>query len=495
MHWCAWFALVPVLAAIWDAPARTVFRIGLSFGYATALLSLFWIVFLQIPPSVKTLMIAGLLLLFAYFGVYSAAAFVISRTTSWWFLPLAWAGLEYVRGLGEIGFPWLTLGCTQARYPVLLQSASVIGVYGLSAWIVFVNVLLTRTIKQRSLPSLAAALLALVLPALWGAHRLSRPLIEDVPVGIVQPNIDPNLKFSRAIREETFDRLLALSYRCVTTSRSEYGRDPVMTVWPETATPLLLKVKSEHQLRVTAFVDSTGVPILTGTPLYDRAKREIYNGAVLVEPGVPITQEYKKIQLVPFGEHVPYDRYIPLLRKIDLGEGDYAPGRDLVVFRAGETRFACLICFESIFPGLARASVQRGARLLVNITNDGWFGRISGPDQHNDMAILRAVENGIPLVRCANNGISMVVDPYGRVLNRTGLFVEAALVTVIPRPLSRTLYTRLGDVLPLFALGAITLALAMRMARVCRRPKRPPGNAEEVLCPRPGQEIGPGDGA
>jgi apolipoprotein N-acyltransferase len=167
-----------------------------------------------------------------------------------------------------------------------------------------------------------------------------------------------------------------------------------------------------------------------------------------------------RIRLVPFGEHIPFDRQIPILRKVDFGEGDYTPGSIVTVFQIHEFKFSCLICFESIFTGLPRTAVNKGAEVLLNITNDGWFGKISGAQQHNNMAILRSVENGVVLLRSANTGISMIVDQYGRVKAEKPLFVEETIVAAVPIDPIRTPYRKIGDVLPIICLLLATILTA-----------------------------------
>jgi apolipoprotein N-acyltransferase len=284
----------------------------------------------------------------------------------------------------------------------------------------------------------------------------------NVPVAIVQPNIDPNLKFSRELRYKTFERLMSLSVECVTASIQQYGNSPSMVIWPETATPVFLKSPGTYQDLVRRLADRLRVPIFTGTAIYEQKSHDIFNGAVLIEPDKGIEQEYRKIYLVPFGEHIPFDRQIEFLRNVDFGEGDYTPGTTHTVFKTAHFDFACLICFESIFPALSRRFVNDGAEVLVNITNDGWFGKISGPQQHNDMAILRSVENGVVLLRSANTGISMIVDQYGRVLNEKPLFVETTIVGSVAVAPIDTLYRRIGDVIPVLCLVLTTALLAIK---------------------------------
>jgi apolipoprotein N-acyltransferase len=348
----------------------------------------------------------------------------------------------------------------------VIQQASVYGIFGVSFWLVLVNIVIFKFLRTRASRYLIALILVALLPLGYGLIRMPAASSSDFTVGIVQPNIDPNLKYTRGRRGESFDRLLDGSRQCDRIARDSLGGPCDLILWPESATPVLIKSANEYQRSLFNLVDELNTPILAGSAIIDYQRHEIYNGAVLIEPGPIISQEYKKIHLVPFGEHIPFDRYIPLFRKIDLGEGDYSPGSEYTVFKSRGVPFACLICFESIFPELARGFVRRGARLLLNITNDGWFGRISGPQQHNDMAILRAVENCVPLARSSNTGVSMVVDAYGRIWAETPLFTETAVVRRLPLGTGRTVYGLIGDILPI--LGLIFSPLLLIAARVRR---------------------------
>jgi len=461
LHFLAWFGLVPLLFAIEDMPAGQTFRAGIFFGFLFAWFVLFWIIFLQIEANIKLLMVFGLILLFLYIGLYYGITLLIVKRTGLWLFPLAVTGLELLRGIGELRFPWLSVGYSQARYPLFIQQASFYGVYGISFWIVLLNVAIYKALKRRRAKNILVAVLIFILPVIYGIARISKPQGRPAIVGIVQPNIDPNLKFSPELRFETFERLMRLSVRCASTALAQ-GRDSLdLIVWPETATPVFLKSPGKYQDLVRHLVDRLNVPIFTGTAIYEPETHDIFNGAVLIEPKAGIAQEYRKIYLVPFGEHIPFDRQFAFIRKVDFGEGDYTPGTTYTVFKTPKFKFACLICFESIFPELSRRFVNNGAEILVNITNDGWFGKISGPQQHNDMAILRSAENGVVLLRSANTGISMIVDQYGRVLVEKPLFKDDIIVSPIDITPTTTIYRHIGDILPVLCLVAITLLLGV----------------------------------
>lgn len=461
LSFLAWFGLVPLLFTLESAAPRRAFLYGLVFGALVALFSLFWLVFLQIPTAVKILMVFGLVLLFLYLGLFWAVACLIANRTTIWLLPAAVAGLEYVRGLGELGFPWLTFGYTQARYPLIIQQASIYGVLGVSFWLVLINLLVYRLLCHHRAVYALALTLAIALPMLYGALRLRQTYDRYVVVGVIQPNIDPNMKLTRGLRAATFDCLLGLTRTCHQQSRDSLDQPCDLIVWPESAVPVLIRSSREYRDLVLALADSIQTPILIGSPVIDRVERKIYNAAILAEPGLLMEQEYRKIHLVPFGEHIPFDRWVPLFRKIDLGEGDYSAGSNFTIFKTRAGRYACLICFESIFPELSREFCRRGAAVLLNITNDGWFGPISGPQQHNDMAILRAVENGRPLARSANTGISMVVDSRGRILRELPLFKPGYIVCRLPLDGQVTFYQRTGDFLPILCLIVLTAALLL----------------------------------
>jgi apolipoprotein N-acyltransferase len=462
LHFLAWFGLVPLFFALEGMRPGQYFKSGIMFGFIFALLVLFWIVFLQIGANIKLLIVFGLVVLFLYIGLYFGVALAIAKRIGIWFLPLVITASEFIRGIGELGFPWLTLGYSQARYPLFIQQASIYGVYGVSFWLVLLNVAIYKAMRRRTYLNIALATVIFVLPIIYGLLRMDHIKARTVSVGIVQPNIDPNLKFSRELRYKTFERLMSLSVQCVSASIEQYDDSPSLIIWPETATPVFLKSPGTYQDLVKKLVDRLRVPLLTGTAIYEPQSHDIFNGAVLIEPDKAIEQDYRKIYLVPFGEHIPFDRQIGLLRNVDFGEGDYTPGTTHTVFQTPRFRFACLICFESIFPELSRTFVNNGAEVLINITNDGWFGKISGPQQHNDMAILRSVENGVVLLRSANTGISMIVDQYGRVLSEKPLFVEDTIVASVAVAPIHTVYRRIGDIIPMLCLVLTTVLLAFR---------------------------------
>lgn len=489
LRFLAYFAIIPLLFVINKYSYKKVFWYGLLFGAAFALFHLWWLYFLIIPiePTTKILLYLGVTILFFYLGLYAAVFSVVTKYLGVAFAPLVWAVMEFIRTKSEIGFPWGFLGYTQTPYISIVQMASIFGVYGLSAWVLWINVLIYWILKKKhKLTYVIILLLSFVLPISYGLLRI-KELPAMLKVGIVQPNVGPNEKGDYQSRTRLISELLGLI------GRAMQGK-PDLIILPETAT--LSDITRNEVLRDTiqSMVDSNNVYLFTGTPLYTPGSPIYYNGAVLFEPrpslldsvavldslyhregrGKPLPtfkEIYRKIHLVPFSEKIPYADKVSLFRKIETGDmGNCTPGKEFTIFTLDASRFklntfGCLICFESILPDLTRGFTKRGADMLVNITNDGWFGKTPGPYQHCELAILRSVENGVPLVRCANNGISLIADPYARIKSRTKLLTQAVVIDSVPAPLKPTFYRRYGDVFIYFAIGIIGAGIVIKPLR------------------------------
>ncbi|MEO0091671.1 MAG: apolipoprotein N-acyltransferase [candidate division WOR-3 bacterium] len=485
IRFLSYFALIPLLLLIYRYPYKKVFWYGLIFGSAFALFHLWWLYFLIVPvePITKVLLYLGVTVLFVYLGFYTAVFSVSTKFLGLPFAPLVWAVLEFVRTKSEIGFPWGFLGYTQTSYIPIVQMASIFGIYGISAWVVWINLLIFWIFqKKHKVTYLVLLLVSFILPVSYGVIRTyTNKLKSNIIVAIVQPNVAPNEKGDYESRQRLLKELIDLV-------REATVQKPDLIILPETAT--LVDITRNEELRniFQAIADSHNVYIFTGTPLYEPTSPIYYNGAVLFEPNktdsiifiVPgdsllkirapfFTKIYRKIHLVPFSERIPYVDKIKLFRKIETGDmGDCTPGKEYTIFEITNTKsqipnkFACLICFESIFPDLTRGFTTRGAEMLVNITNDGWFGKTPGPHQHCELAILRSVENGVPLVRCANNGISLITDPFARITNKTKLFVQDIIVADVAKALKSTFYRRYGDVLIHITIIILLIALILK---------------------------------
>lgn len=460
-------ALVPLFWVIDTSTPGEAFRYGLFFGSVFYLFHLWWLYALVVPvePATRILLDLGVTLLFVYLGLYVALFALATKHLGLLWSPFIWAALEWIRSQSEAGFPWGLLGTSLTPYPPAIQGAALIGVYGMSALVVWIALLVYKSIKRRGravfVPLLAVSL---AVPVVYGLVRI-RPSQPWFRVGLIQPNVSPLEKGRVSEREETWRAMLRLS-------RAAISRKARVLVFPETAT--LVDISREVGFRdsLQLLANSGEVLIITGTPRY--FPTGTMNATALIEPHEPaITQYYMKTHPAPFSERFPFVDKVPLLRRIMTRDmGDMIPGREYKVFDVGGHRFSTAICFEGIFPDLIREFTRRGAEMIVVVTNDGWFGRTPGPYQHNELMIMRAVENGVPLVRSANNGISLVADPYGKVLAQTGLYVMTDLVQDVPRPLPGTFYRRYGDRFSPLCLIAVGILILLRIIPAIVGPKR-----------------------
>ena len=431
---------------------------------------------MPVEPVTRILLDVGVVLLFAYLGLYVGVFAWLTRRWGFWATPLIWPLLEFLRTKSQIGFPWGLLGYTMTPYVPFIQPASIGGVYLVSAWLVLVNVLVFH-IVEAARPQAAShkpQARALIRRATWLALACAAPLVFSAfyiqpfkpwfNVAIIQPNVSPLDKGDWDSRDKIQTDLVRLT-------RQSAATHPDLILYPETATLTDVTRSTTMGPAIRGLADSLETEILTGTPLFDERRNTWHNGAVLIRPGEQlIKQRYYKIRLVPFSEKIPYADELPIIRKLlsTADMGDWARGHDYTVFNWSGGTLSVLICFEAIFPDLTREFTRRGSQLLAVVTNDGWFGRLVGAQQHAELAILRTVENGVPMIRSANNGISFIVDPYGRVLKRTSLFVQTILAGPVPRPLTPTLYRRFGDWFMAACMLGLLVGLVVQRIRMRR---------------------------
>jgi len=408
-------------------------------------------------------------------------------------IPAIWVALEYLRSHFLSGFGWNLLGYSQTPLLPMIQLADLTGVWGVSYLIVMANVAIADWLMQRTRRTRLAVIVAAgFVAAAWGYghHRLTQPeAAEVVKVAVVQGNIPQEDKWEEAFRDAILGRYEELT-------RGILPQAPQLIVWPETSVPGYVGIDEPLTARLLAFGQSVGVPLLIGAPMVvsqDGVWR-VTNSAALLERDGTLVARYDKVHLVPFGEFVPGERWLPWLRDMLPPIGDFVPGEEYTVFQlegqgAGDRgqgksstpsslvpparlvahqpgrahpsppSFSVLICFEDIFPELARRFVQRGAQMLLTITNDAWFGKTAAAYQHAQASTFRAVELRVPMIRAANTGWSGCIDSRGRWLtsvqqpNGTELFVEGVASCEVSLGESETLYQRWGDWFAWICLG------------------------------------------
>lgn len=463
----AWVALAPLLLALRRADrGRTAFRLGWTAGFVFHLATLYWIGNTQGGgPAVVAGAALGAAYVSLFTGLFALAQHHLRRglgDRTLFAAPVTWTAMEYLLSLGELGFPWLLLAHSQGDLPALLQPAAFFGAWGVSFLVALTGSLIALAVHRRQLIWLAAAAAVPACTALAGWAVMQEEPAGGVRVAVVQNAVGLE-KWRPGGLVQSLTGLQRLSQQV-------RAQEPDLYVWPEMAVPCNLGWRPDCRQLVRSVVDSLATPVLTGAPDTDATTQEPYNAAFLFQPHDRDIPSYAKMHLVPFGERTPWRDSIPLLRDIDwtaltgdLGPAEFARGTRRTLFpvtsaSGDSSRFALLICFESIFPDLVRRSVAAGADFLVVITNDSWFGATSGPLQHARLAAVRAVENRTAIARCATNGVSLFIDRFGRTRLRTDHGPAAVRVgDVVPRR-STTFYTRHGD---WFAVGCLLLTLLL----------------------------------
>lgn len=357
-----------------------------------------------------------------------------------------WTFMEWVRGWFLTGFPWNPLASVWGNLPEMMQSVALMGSLGLSFLSVLIfaapAVLYGRVPGERRRPALQLFAVSLLLPVLWagGAWRVGMSSLlthEGIVLRLVQPAIPQKLKWQSDLRRGHVIRQMAMSKR----TPGPLG-PPTHVIWAETNVPYVIEADSPIPSSLAAVVPDGGA-LIFGAPRRDREGRA-YNSLFVIDRDGKIADTFDKFHLVPFGEYVPFRSILPF-KKLTEGRGDFTPGPGPRTQRfEGLPPFAAVICYEVIFSGNVVDPAERPAWIL-NITNDGWFGPSSGPRQHLVQAKLRAIEEGLPVVRVANTGISAVIDPYGRVRNLIGLDEQGIIDAPLPVPLEATLFADYGQ--------------------------------------------------
>ncbi len=489
--WLAPLALALLFRVLMTAPqpVRTAWLFGLA--HQTSLL--YWLFFLQPAASIPSrwlvpvqavLAILYVSLFYLVFGVFvrvvrgrlgTAAALTLA--------PAAWTGMEALRAAGELGFPWCLVGAAWLETPLrpLLAASGEIGLSAATALTAaslvalstrngHLEVVLPRGPWRPALWAITVLVwTGLVLGAGWresaATHAAGESSLASLRIAAVQANVSLDDKWRRARIDSTI-----VPYTRLTAAAAGAGAE--LVVWAETAVPAYVLLREPELLSwVRRTARENEIFLYTGFPdakLTSQGQLSRFNSSGLFGPNGDLCAQYEKHHLLPVGERMPFSDLLPFVSKIDMGQAEWSPGESpapMVVASGGdEFRIAGLICFESIFASLARQAVNRGAQILVNITNDGWFGQTAGPRQHAALSRLRASECGVPLVRCANNGISFLVDGDGKTMARADLNQRTYLIADVTAGRGDTLFVRAGA-RPVVALLLVWSLVALLMTR------------------------------
>lgn len=473
-------ALIPAFTGFaWllesDSRARTALASGWWFGMGYFTAGFYWVAnaLLTKPDEfgwMAPLAPVGLALLVAPTVAIAAwlARMLAPRPGAGFVLALAasWTLMEWVRSFWLSGFPWNLIGSVWTFADPMIQVTALVGTYGLGLLTVAAAAMPAELVRARNRqwPAWPFGVALAVLAAVYvgGALRLAiapppHP-VEGVRLRLVQPNIPQNLKWRRDLVNRHIEQQVAMG-------AAPSATPPTHVIWSEASAPTFLAEDTRHLAMIGHATPANGLTIvgtLRQTPPGTPAK--LTNSMLAIAPDGGIVGSYDKSHLVPFGEYMPLRGIIPL-PAVAAGMADFVPGSGVQTLRlAGLPPVSPLICYEVIFPAAVADDTDRPAWML-NLTNDGWYGRSAGPYQHFAAARLRAVEEGLPLVRVANTGISGIVDSYGRVTARLGLGEQGVVDGVLPAPLTHpTLYARWGNI-PVFALVAIFAIIGAKLSR------------------------------
>jgi apolipoprotein N-acyltransferase len=513
--WPVPFVTFPVLVWLVDGAAGTrlggvlaAASAGWWFGFGYFLAGLYWLghAFLVDAKTFGWLLPFAVTALPAAMAIYTALGLALARAI--WTrgairilaLAVALTLAEWLRGHLFSGFPWNTYGYALISPLWLAQGAALIGIWGLTFLAVAIYASPAALADPRTdttRPWVAPALSAVVIAALaiYGAARLagtSTSYVEGVHLRIMQPNLQQDDKFNYARKQQVMDRYLALSDR-KDGPQSTGLRGVTHLIWPESAFPFFLTREPDVLAQISALLPK-GTVLITGAiraPDSRGVVNRAYNSIYVIGDDGSVLSVYDKVHLVPFGEYLPFQDLLEQLglEQLTKVRGGFIPGERRQNQPApGAPNFLPLVCYEIIFASDAVPHSEQpnwlyrhlghyfdwpfvagnGARpgWLLNLTNDGWFGASAGPYQHFQQARVRAIEEGLPLVRAANTGISAVVDPLGRVVASLPLGVEGILDAPLPRPLAVTLYARLGDApAGLMVLGSLGWVMLSRRRR------------------------------
>ncbi len=478
-------AFVPYFFVI--TKKQTLLKVN-SASYLTfftlSLITIYWVGSWQSKAD-PFLMLSGAVLVFFYPCVllidstlYFLSRKVFKKDLSLYFFPFFWVTGEYLLTLTDLKFPWLTIGHGLAKFTLFIQIADIVGAFGLSFVVLWINIFIYKGLKsfknsaKTEFVYFSATVSIFIFVIVYGFIKVSSSEndVRKIRVGIIQPNLDPWNKWELGGLDNILNNYFKLSQKCV-------DKGAKIILWPETALPVYLfsGAYQDEVDSIYSFLKKNNVSLLTGMPdfqIYNgnpprSAKfNEIgnyyyatYNAILLLQPNTFSVQRYGKMQLVPLGEHTPFVDQLPFLGdllKWGVGISGWNVGQDTTVFKfvpqKNDTiKIGGLVCYESVFPTFPTYFVDRGAEFLAVLTNDSWYGKLSGPYQHEEFSKLRAVENRKAVVRCANGGVSCLINKFGVTEVETEMFTRTYLVVDVPLNNEKTFYTKNPLIVPVFS--------------------------------------------
>ncbi|NOZ03083.1 MAG: apolipoprotein N-acyltransferase [FCB group bacterium] len=447
----AWIGFIPLFHIWLHSSPRSSAKYSYLAAITANIISLYWIGLNSGAGFVPVFasLVGAVLYLGIYWSLFGMAVSWIHRRTGLglYSIPFLWVTMEWVRSFGSLGFPWINLALTQTDYLPVIQIAELTGTYGIAFWLMIINMGIYLYLNQMGEQKKILVLTGIIFISIWifGGIRyysvVGEPATKQFKVSVIQPDIDPNEKWERSRRQENIalmDSLLEVAIRL----------KPDMVLWPETALPAYLRLSASVRRPLQMKMEQAGIPLLSGTvdrTIGEKGEKYYYNGSIMIYPDGRLKMYYK-IRLVPFAEYIPLSGYFPVLKKLNFGQANFTMGEEYTVFEIGSVKFSNVICYESSLPQLVRKFVRAGAQFITIQANDGWLGESSGPYQHFELARLRAVENRLTIVRSANTGISGLIYPSGKVVEKIPLGVQKVFLAKFPIREHSSFYALYGDV-------------------------------------------------
>ena len=470
-----WVGLIPLMLALEGKNPRQAFGLSYLCGIVFFAGTLYWFIYVDILVALigAPLLILYLSLFFGLFGLMYSVFCRAEGRLQFIVLPSAWVVLEWIRANFLTGFGWVSLAHSQYKNLLLIQIADLTGIFGISFLMVTVNLLGKEGIlcfQKKSKISFKQWLNNLFLPAFfiliavwgYGGWRLFSFPGDSVSIkaAVVQGNIPQERKWMPSQWPGIMEEYIALT-------REAAKENPQLIIWPETAFPGILWEDEVFLNELKRTASQTQIPLLFGSVINEG--EEYYNSALLISKEGEPAGRYDKIHLVPFGEYVPLRSLLPFLSNV-VPIGDFTAGGEFTIFPA-PAPFSALICFEDTVPYLSREFTRRGAKLLINITNDAWFKDTKEPFLHLQSAVFRSIENRRTLIRAANTGVSSFIDPLGRIfktVERHGkkTYISGYAIASIPLNNTLTFYTRFGDMFVYFCLGIVLFGVLLKITKI-----------------------------
>jgi len=473
-HCFAWFALIPLINFLNQSNKSVLlkekFYASIIWGIVYHSTILYWMIFnlgttkllgfISLVLATLVLSVNTILICFLYH--------IISKhehNKIYYALPIIWVSVEYLRTFLILGFPWVSLANSQVHYNILAQNVELTGIYGISFWLVMINVLLYDLYKGVNDKKIISLIVIFVFPWISGYYLYTNQIndsLKGINILSVQPNIHLDQKRNPETKYQNIEKMIDIS-------NSKVNKDTELILFPESAISVMeLYGDAIHPIKESIL--NKNISLLTGLNYfeYDSNDRRVNYNSIIHLSSENIIQSpdlYHKIKLVPLAERIPLVSIFPGLKSINIGQANFEPGEEYKIFNINNYKIGGMVCYESTFPQLNRKFVNNGAEILIYFVNDGWYENPPQPQQHAKQAIYRAIEFRRPVVRCANTGISQIIDKKGNIIEQIELNKEGAISASIIPASEMTFYAKYGDVFAIINVLLLFILLVMHFLK------------------------------